>query len=515
MITRRSLRAVLITGAIAAAGQGQPSAGRDLPVRTDTIVGEVQGDHFGWRVVPVGDLNGDGIADLLVGAPAAVSGGEYGGRCYLFYGPLDRPMRAEQADAIFLGQAFGDNLLTGARIDANGDGAADIMLGAPGHDEPVMGAGRVYIFHGAVQDGLHQLDRADAIIAGESDFDGVGAVLASGDLNGDGLDDAILGCPGSGIDGRVFVLYGPLGRQQSVADADAIVTAALPFENLGVALAAEDINGDGQDDLIIGAPAAPINQLPPGRVYVLLGPVAGTMSAADADVIIEGEGVNDRLGSAAGVGDFDGDGSADVLVGADQFYLTEGAGRAYIFRGPLLAGRYNASAADAVLLGEATRDQFGFSAASAGDLNGDGIDDVVVGAPSYGDDNKGRAYFFLGPARGVVHGVDADLTVDGAPLDWVGYAVAGVGDVDGDGVGDVAVGAPAHPAANSAGVVTVVRPRARCRADFNGDGLVNTQDVLAFLNAWGADDASADFNGDGVIDTQDVLAFLNAWAGGC
>jgi hypothetical protein len=138
-----------------------------------------------------------------------------------------------------------------------------------------------------------------------------------------------------------------------------------------------------------------------------------------------------------------GDGADDIVVGADQLF-NQGAGKAYVFYGPL-AGNIQAADADAILLGEAAQDGFGISVSGAGDFNGDGFDDVIVGAwdndGGGGGGRSGRAYTFFGPLAGTIAGADADFIVTGAPSDELGMSVAGR-DLDGDGTGDLIIGAP-------------------------------------------------------------------------
>lgn len=284
---------------------------------------------------------------------------------------------------------------------------------------------------------------ADAIIFG-ADFNEVGrAVAPAGDLNGDGFGDIILGTDiaGAGFEGQVFIFNGPLTGQRSVTTADATITGSFANESFGASVAsAGDVNGDGIKDIIIGAPRFPLNGVGTGRAYVFYGPIEGSLIATQADAIIFGEALNDSFGRSVAAGnDINGDGTADVIVGADQLFANEGAGKAYVFYGPL-SGNIQAANADAILTGETDRDLFGASVTSVGDFNGDGFSDVTVGA-SENQNRSGRAYTFFGPLAGTIPAANADSIVTGSSLDQLGFSVAG-GDFNGDSSPDLVIGAP-------------------------------------------------------------------------
>ena len=417
-----------------------------IPPADVTITGESADDDFGWRATPAGDVNGDGIPDVIVGAPSNDAVAGFAGRAYLFYGPLAGNINAADADAIISAEAFGDNLgfSVASAGDVNKDGFDDVLIGARSNDTQGIQSGRVYIFNGPLSGSLAATD-ADAIISG-AEFEEVGrAVAPVGDLNGDGFDDIVLGTgiAGGSFEGRVFVFNGPISGDRTAASADAIITGSLFNEALGTSVArAGDMNGDGIDDLILGAPRFPLNGADTGRAYIFYGPVAGTMIDTQADAIIFGENLNDDFGvSVDGAGDVNGDGIDDVIVGADQLF-NEGTGKAYVFYGPL-AGDIQAANADAIMVGEVAQDIFGTSVAGVGDFNGDGFADVIVGAwdNGGGGGRSGRAYTFFGPLAGTIAAGDADFIVTGAASDQLGLSVAG-GDVNGDGAGDLIIGAP-------------------------------------------------------------------------
>src|SRR5262245_8742821 len=425
-----------------------PAFATSSPPPDATLTGAASDEDFGWRVAPAGDVNGDGVMDVIVGAPSndAIQG--FAGRAYLFLGPFSGSIPAGNAVATIAAQTFGDNLgfSVAAAGDVNGDGFGDILVGARSSDAAGIQSGQVYLFYGPVSGSLTPTD-ADATISGAA-FDEVGrAVAPAGDLNGDGFDDVVLGTDAAGgsSQGQVFVFNGPLSGSRTAASANAIITGSFSNESLGASVAsAVDVNGDGINALILGAPRFPLDGAGTGRAYVFYGPVSGSAIATDADAILFGENVNDGFGrSVSGAGDVNGDGIADVIVGADQLFGAQSAtGKAYGFYGPI-AGSIQAANAGAILTGENARDLFGTWVSGVGDFNDDGFDDVVVGASDNGAGGvrAGRAYTFFGPLTGTIAAAAAGFIVTGQPSDQVGLSVSG-GDLDGDGVGDLLVGAP-------------------------------------------------------------------------
>jgi hypothetical protein len=209
-----------------------------------------------------------------------------------------------------------------------------------------------------------------------------------------------------------------------------------------------DLNDDGVPDLIIGAPRPPLDGEGTGRTYVFFGPVSGQLLSSQADVILAGEENNDEFGtSVAGAGDVNGDGAEDLLVGAHQIFRP-GDGKAYLFYGPLPQGLILAGEAGAVLLGEPPvtqeEDLFGEVVASAGDANGDGLDDILIAASNNnaGGTRAGRAYLFLGPLSGTIPAAKANRIFTGSDWNLLGTALAPLRDLNADGRDDFLIGGP-------------------------------------------------------------------------
>ncbi len=340
--------------------------------------------------------------------------------------------------ANFTGEAVGDCLggpVSGVG-DFNGDGYDDLVAGACHKDG---GRGAAYIFPG----GPDLSDKKALALSGQGqNISWFGhSVSGAGDVNGDGYDDIIVGEPQSGA-GHAYLFFG--GKDPD-SEADANLSGSADGDEFGYSVAgAGDVNGDGYDDVIVGAPRnSSAGRRENGRAYICFG---GAAMDGGPDVNITGYGNYTMFGcSVSSAGNMNGDGFGDVIVGAcryDIIHLTNPAGWAFVY----LGGAGMGGKIDAQFNGEAEGDGFGFSVSCAGDVDGNGCDDVIVGAPwsSAGGDSAGRAYIYLGYSS-LDNFVDYTLT-GAAAGDLFGTAVSGVGDQNDDGRDDVLVGAPGNDA---------------------------------------------------------------------
>ncbi len=297
---------------------------------------------------------------------------------------------------------------------------------------------------------------ADAELHGEAPLDFAAlAVSSDGDLDGDGVDDLLIGAAGhdgaASNAGVVYVVFDPPAGEQWLQDAAASFLGGEAWEWAGADVdIAADVDGDGLDDMLVGAPGKDVS----GGAYLVLGRVGGWWPAtplADSDGSFLGDGYGDSAGGAlAGVGDVDGDGLGDLVIGArgnDEAGLEAGA--AYLIRGRQAGWAPGAPLADAdvTFTGEASGDNAGWDVAAAGDVNEDGLGDFLIGAPEsdLGGMASGAAYLILGGGQGWSAVTDlgtADAVFPGeAEWQWAGSRVAGAGDVDGDGLDDLLVSA--------------------------------------------------------------------------
>jgi len=332
--------------------------------------------------------------------------------------------------------------------DVDGDGYADILLGAPFQDSNVGGNGAVYLFRGGPA-GPEATPSWSYLGTGAIRQVGF-AVAAAGDLNGDGYDDVAVSAPGNG--GTAYVLVFQGGPTGLPAAPSAILQGYGLESEYGDSVAgAGDVNGDGYDDLLVGAPGyrgygtyGPVR----GRVFVYLGSSYG-ISYSPATELDPGQN-NSRFGFAvAGVGDLDADGFDDILVGDTAFDLGsdpgDDRGKVSLYRGSA-SGLVPVPAWSA--LGAHPHAKFGRSIARGGDINGDGFPDVVVGSPwwdpsfnPYTDSRTyGRVDVFYGSATGL--GAAPGWSSYGVSSgDGLGYYVSGGADVNGDGYADIVTGA--------------------------------------------------------------------------
>ncbi|MBF0262953.1 MAG: FG-GAP repeat protein, partial [Magnetococcales bacterium] len=408
------------------------------------INGEFAGDQSGVSVSGAGDVNGDGIDDLLIGAPFSNVGGTDSGASYVVFGKSDWSSTATlNLTSLDGGKGFrldgpSSVVMSGHSVhaagDVNGDGIDDLIIGTPNLENTQGGA---YVVFGK-QNGwapsidLSSLDGNDGFLINgltHGEYGGF-SVSGVGDLNGDGLADLILGAKGSDSAqnthaGSTYIVFGHTTAWNAVMDLSVLdvgqgvhLIGQQDNEFSGFSVSSEgDINGDGFDDLIIAAPYSDQGSTNNGAIYVVFGQGSWTTPTLMLSQIgttvsgfrIDGVAMDDNAGwSVSNAGDFNGDGRDDMLLGgwkADPNNLSN-AGSAY-----LIYGKDNWSGATLNLLdldgtngfridGVAAGDHAGTSVEVAGDLNGDGFDDLIIGAPQATPDgvnaNSGGSYVLFG-----------------------------------------------------------------------------------------------------------------------
>ena len=358
----------------------------DIPTVLD---GTSTGHNAGNSMASAGDVNADGYADLVVGAFHAKGGGNDSGEAYIVLGPNSGASILTDASARLIGEYAYD--VAGGWVsggtDLTGNGRSDVLIGAVGFgDGGSQGQGALYVVEGNTS-GSASLSSARAVIEGTERYDRVGASAAAGDLDGDGVGDVVAGAetaPGGDANGHAAVFFGPLAGRVSTETADATYVGEGENHNAGKALGVADVDGDGYGDLVIGAPGYQTGSSPEGAVYVVPGPPgSGEISLATASTRIVGDQPGDQLGaSVAADGDMTGDGRADIWLGApgnDQ--AATNAGAAGVFYGPV-SGSMSFSDGDFRVFGEAVEDSAGTAVSGSGDVNGDGVLDLVISAPS-------------------------------------------------------------------------------------------------------------------------------------
>lgn len=369
----------------------------------DVIISGAETLDYSGAALAIGDLNGDGLGELIIGVPVSSAALDWSrrlsGTIYVVKGRKSFSPRIdlkETADVVIYGaeanEKAGTSLATG---DFNGDGRADILIGAPMASPEIGGdtrgrAGAAYIVFGQVQMPRDLSLRRDANVyfAGTEKDDGAGYSVAMGDINGDGIDDAVIGAPTAR---HLNVL------RRDVFDDLLGITDRDPLGQVAFKRAANG-GAEGETYVVFGSKdVSGTIDLRTQAPITLYGARYEEDYSGDVNLI----GVGEDSGMAVATGDVNGDGIDDVLIGAPfgsaQVTATERVGRLYVFYGAKgLAGTFGlARHSDFVLYGHRTGDRTGATVTTA-DVNGDGKDDIIVGAPRspnlMGEGVSGRAY---------------------------------------------------------------------------------------------------------------------------
>ncbi|MBN2071739.1 MAG: FG-GAP repeat protein [Candidatus Krumholzibacteriota bacterium] len=390
----------------------------DMVINTPAV-----SDLFAGALGSAGDFNGDGAPDIIIGAQTGRNlSNATSGVAYIYYGGQ---LFTDQPGLVLYGESSGDRFGSSVASagDINNDGYDDVIVGAYGRNTE---RGCAYVFFG----GNEPDNTVDLIVIGNVTGDRFGISVASaGDVNDDNYGDIIIGASGAGDDGEAYIYFGG-SSVDNLKDVVMSIDGPGSDNLFGCSVSgAGDVNGDGIDDVIVGAGMYGEDR---GRAYVFLG---GTIMDPLADVVIDGSDDGDRFGTCvSSAGDVNGDGYSDVIVGAYWKNVEDGA--AYIF----LGGSVMDATADVSIIPPVANGWFGYSVASAGDIDDDGYCDIMVGAPNVVDDfvYQGKTFIYRGSP---VPDGNVDLIASGsAQNEQSGWCVSSIGDIDDDGSDEFIIG---------------------------------------------------------------------------
>lgn len=515
------------------------------------INGIAAGDLSGYSVSSAGDINGDGFDDIIIGATDAFPNGiDDAGQSYVIFGKSNGFPASFELSSLDGTNGFTINGIniddeSGSSVskagDINGDGFDDIIIGAYTADpNGFIEAGQAYVIFGKQSgfspilelsslNGLNgfTINGSSSVSGNYPDFLGY-SVGSAGDINQDGFDDIVIGAPGADPNtvndaGITYVILGKSNGYSPVFDLSTLngnngfeihgknsIGSGIESDLSGYSVnSAGDINGDGFDDLIVGAPGNDANgNFESGEVYIIFGKASGFNPVIDLTNLdgtngfsINGAVAGDIFGNSTGsAGDINGDGLDDIIIGS--YYADVGsamdAGKTYIIFGKSngYSANFDLSTLDGtngfIVNGNEFEDYSGYSVSTAGDINGDGFDDIIIGA-FYADINHlglpggdiGEAYVIFGNSSGFASSINVyqmnlidtisyDLEFNGILIygpdinSRFGHAVNSAGDINGDGFDDLIIGAYR---ANPNGLIDAGETYVIFGRDFRNEGI--------------------------------------------
>ncbi len=470
-----------------------------------TLESTQAGAFFGKALSNAGDVNGDGYSDIVIGAPYFDGVDVNTGKIFVFHGAAAGIVTVADISLSFGEQnAYFGIALTDAG-DLDNDGYDDIIVGASKDDNDQIDEGAVYAYHGtsggisSVVEEFFESNQASAKFGS--------SVCNAGDVNGDGVNDLVMGAPFSGAGGKVF-LY----TKSLLGVTTDFIPGQQSIENFGESVSsAGDINGDGFDDVIIGAPRYQPLLDETGAAFIYYGSADGIIDTP-ATVLLSSDNVSSFGYVVSSAGDVNGDGYSDVMVSAlyndtiipfwDVVYIFHGSASGII------------ETPATTLLCDDYETYYGSAISDAGDLNGDGFDDVVIGEPErywYGLFNyDGRAYVHYGSPDGISAEPSVILEI-ASPGAEFGNALSGAGDVNSDGYDDLVVGAFLYdtPSVNAGGIFIYYG---------SSTGVSATPNVICSGESPGSHFGEAvsdagDVNDDGFDDIVVGASAYNSWMG--
>jgi hypothetical protein len=455
------------------------------------------GARIGFSVSSAGDVNGDGYSDVIVGARYYDNGHTDEGAAFVYHGSASglsttasRTLESNQASA-----QMGFSVSSAG--DVNGDGYSDVIVGAYLYDNGQTDEGAAFVYHGSAS-GLSTTASFQVESNQASAYMGV-SVSSAGDVNGDGYSDVIVGAHqydnGQTNEGAAFVYHGSASGLSTTASSLLESNQASAYMGWSVS-SAGDVNGDGYSDVIIGATYYDNGQTNEGAAFVYHGSSSGLSTTASFQV--ESNQASAYMGrSVSSAGDVNGDGYSDVIVGAylyDNGQTDEGA--AFVYHGSATGLSTTASSQ---LESNQAGAEMGFSVSSAGDVNGDGYSDVIVGAYLYdnGQTNEGAAFVYHGSATGLSTTASFQVESNQASAN-MGYSVSSAGDVNGDGYSDVIVGAYGYDNGQTDEGAAFVYHGSAGGLSTTASFQVESNQAYAYMG-WSVSSAG-DVNGDGYSD---------------